>query len=338
MKYIKELKIKEKQLPLLNDVVEINKLELSFSSANLANLIMIHKKAFLKANNFLSILNRKYSFYFNNEEKEEIIKKIISNPEISLNHAISLQERFPEGEKTILKNPIISSLYAQHVIKNRWIEAEPIIVSNGKSATNYSINILKKSWYDSNDIDLKIRKEAENNIIKDCEISDLILYAINAKKRWIEMKNIDKDVSLKIEKKIFKNGDGDDIFNYIKNFINTRVKEAELQISKNPRSAYYYAEKILKKPWHEIKDINPEIINMAENSLTNQESLQDFISIDYAKNLIKGRWKKLEDVLIANRNNNFYFDIIDNYYQKIIGKDGWPEMDRYADEEYEEVI
>ena len=64
MKYIKELKIKEKQLPLLNDVVEINKLELSFSSTNLANLIMIHKKAFLKANNFLSILNRKYSFYF----------------------------------------------------------------------------------------------------------------------------------------------------------------------------------------------------------------------------------------------------------------------------------
>ena len=77
---------------------------------------------------------------------------------------------------------------------------------------------------------------------------------------------------------------------------------------------------------------------MAENSLTNQESLQDFISIDYAKNLIKGRWKKLEDVLIANRNNNFYFDIIDNYYQEIIGKDGWPQMDQYADEAYEEIV
>jgi len=338
VKYIKELKIQEKQLLLLNDVVEINKLELSFSSANLANLIMIHKKAFLKANNFLSILNRKYSFYFNNEEKEEIIKKIISNPEISLNHAISLQERFPEGEKIILKNPIISSLYAQHVIKNRWIEAEPIIASNGLASFSYSINALKKSWYDSENIDLKIKEQAENNIIKDCDINDLIRYSLNAKKRWIEMKNIDKKISLKIEDKIFREGDGINVFNYIEHFIRNRVKEAELVISKNPESAYDYAKKYFKKPWHKIKDIDPVIIQTAEDSLLDLQSLQDNISINYAKYLIKGRWKKLENLLIANRNNNFYFDIIDNYYDKIIGDEGWPEMDQYADEAYEEIV
>jgi hypothetical protein len=336
MKYIERLKIKNNQLSIINDDIEINKLELSDNISK--ELVLKYKKIFMISNNFLSFLVVKYLDILSDNEKKMIMKKITSNPKLSYKHAVLIRKRFTDGEKIILTDPLICSLYVEDVIRDRWKEAESIIASNGLAAFRYSINGLKGSWYDFKDIDLKIRQQAENNIIKDCDVNDLIRYSLNANKRWIEMKNIDKKISLKIEDKIFREGDGINVFNYIEDFIRNRVKEAELEISKNPESAYDYARKYLQKPWHKIKDIDPIIIQTAEDSLLNLQSLQDNISINYAKYLIRGRWKKLEDILITNRNNNFYFDIIDNYYQEIIGDDSWPEMDRYADEEYEEVI
>jgi hypothetical protein len=334
MKYIKNLRIKNNQLSIINDnIIEIDKLELSDSISK--ELVLKYKKVFIISNNFLSFLIVNHLNILSDNDKKTIMKKIISNPELSYKHAVLIKKRFLEGEKIILTDPILCSSYAESVIRGRWIEAEPIIASNGLAALNYSINLLKKSWYDSENIDLKIKQKAENNIIRDSDIDNLMRYALLKNKRWIDVENVDKKTSLTIEKKIATEGNPEILIRYINKLIGKRWKEAELNIAGYPEFVYLYAKTILKQPWSKVKDMNPTIIEKAENSILNPESFQENTIIKYFRDIIKSRWKKLEDVLILNRNDNLYFDAIDEYYNIIIKDQEWPEMDQYANEMYD---
>ena len=87
MKYIKNLKIKNNQLSIINDnIIEIDKLELSDNVSK--QLVLKYKKIFMRSNNFLSLLIINHSDILNDDENKKILQKIINDIQLSLKHAI----------------------------------------------------------------------------------------------------------------------------------------------------------------------------------------------------------------------------------------------------------
>ena len=71
-----------------------------------------------------------------------------------------LQNRWPEAELTIRKNPNCASHYAENVIKGRWPEAEPIIMKEPRAAVHYAEYVIKGRWREAEPYIMKEPKEA----------------------------------------------------------------------------------------------------------------------------------------------------------------------------------
>lgn len=55
-------------------------------------------------------------------------------------------DRFPEAEIEIIKDPYMAVEYAINVIKGRWKEAESIILTDNYSTYCYITSVIKERW------------------------------------------------------------------------------------------------------------------------------------------------------------------------------------------------
>jgi hypothetical protein len=140
-------------------------------------------------------------------------------PEEAVNYAINiLNDRWPEAEPLILKDPTMAAVYAYKVLGSRWPEAEPIILGGGTGGFRgpgalmyYILNVVRGRW-----------PEAEPFILRNPEW--IYNYALNIiGGRWPEA-----------EPFILRSPEGPEwAYRYAKNVIKDRWPEAEPVIMKN---------------------------------------------------------------------------------------------------------
>lgn len=199
----------------------------------------------------------------------ELEKKISDNPKLLyyyfLNIVYNNEEltnpavkptRYPEAEKTFIKDPDTAVKYAQFIIKGRWPEAEPTIMSNPEASRLYQLNVVKGSWpeYEQYLLDQAEQELSKTGFTK-------------------------KSVSV-ITPIIFRKG--------------SRWPEAEKYIaySGSPDYILEYALDILQSPWGMVSDISDDVTNRAENTILMSGSFRH--PVVYALESIKGRWPSLE--------------------------------------------
>lgn len=119
----------------------------------------------------LKYLITQYCIHLENRlpEAEKIIAK---DPECSAEYAESvINGRFEEAEENIKKCPQSACNYATRVLGKRWSEAEPIILKDSRAALNYCEELVKGEW-----------KELEDSILHDSNLC--MRYVELSKKRW----------------------------------------------------------------------------------------------------------------------------------------------------------
>ena len=73
-------------------------------------------------------------------------KRIYKDPEKAVAWATKHQQRFPEAEAAIAKDPLWAYSYASQVLKGRWPEGEPAIATNSFTALYYAKDVIKGRW------------------------------------------------------------------------------------------------------------------------------------------------------------------------------------------------
>jgi hypothetical protein len=63
-----------------------------------------------------------------------------------------IEDRWPEAEPHLMKEPTWAYFYAFHVIKGRWMEAEPHIIKELKITFWYASNVIKERWLEAEPI------------------------------------------------------------------------------------------------------------------------------------------------------------------------------------------
>jgi hypothetical protein len=71
-----------------------------------------------------------------------------------------IQERWPEGEETIKKDPHRSIIYALGVIHDRWPEAEPYILQDVETIISYVNHVIRGRWPEGEEVIKKYPTEA----------------------------------------------------------------------------------------------------------------------------------------------------------------------------------
>jgi hypothetical protein len=135
------------------------------------------------------------------------------------------------------------------------------IIKAIKTNANYSIEYAESTG--------KRFSEGEAAISQDPRAS--LRYANNLNKRWTELEDIDIGIA----------------------------RTAEYNIAITPAVSFFYAEKILKKPWRDVNDIDPETKRIAELTILSKSS-GTYNSTDYAIKLLKSRWSELEKKILSN--------------------------------------
>lgn len=309
MKLIKKLVLNKEQLDLLKNneikiddlVVKKNGSPFSFSLKEILSNdeILKYKKQIMDSKNFQIDLIKNHKDIFTENEINYIIKKILKDPSNSSKYANDIiKGRWIEGEKTIIKDPMVSVRYAYEILKGRWEEAEPIIASHPYSAVNYSMN-LNKRWVDFTGINLKFAQSVEESFSKKAHFA--APYAIEVlKKRWIDVEDIPKNIAKQAEESIATDIDEVDwILGYAEEFIG-RWKEAEPTIAASEYSLEY-VEKILKKPWSSLEDIDKNVIERAEKSIFVENSYGFSDTKKYVFNYLKSFYPPAEYVLALNK-------------------------------------
>jgi|LakMenE18May11ns_1017448.scaffolds.fasta_scaffold9665366_2 hypothetical protein len=112
----------------------------------------------------------------------ELESKISEDPEISVNYALYMNERFIKAEENIKKNPKYATEYAIQILNSRWPEAESLILNYIKYSVIYTEKILKERWIDfENKIISKQKFEDEHNfkyVINYMDLFKLRIYEI----------------------------------------------------------------------------------------------------------------------------------------------------------------
>jgi len=85
------------------------------------------------------------------------MRKLIHNPQFFYNPNAKdayfyayvlnvIEERWPEVESIIMKDPKYACYYAREIIKGRWEEAEPFIIKDPHYAGYYACEVIKDRW------------------------------------------------------------------------------------------------------------------------------------------------------------------------------------------------
>ena len=90
------------------------------------------------------------------------------------------------------------------------------------------------------------------------------------------------------------------VHNYLYYVVKNRWPEAEEIIStSDPSDVYLYASEFLKDRWINIPDIPKIIAKQAENRILSEP----YTRLNYAINVIEGRWPELEEVILGHPNS-----------------------------------
>jgi len=279
------------------------------------------------------------------KEYEDIILKTGTIRIICLYIFRVIKGRWPEVEPTIMEDPESAYDYARLIIKDRWPEAEPYIKKNIGYYKQYYDEFIRGKILKSDNELKKMTKRKRAEYLYD--------YAINSKSR----KRLDKKYEDII--KIFP----DTAYQYARNIIKGRWKEAEEFIIKNPEWAYKYARSVIKGRWRKAEEyimkdrcyIYKYALNIIggrwkeaesiikQNACDAYQYIRDIVgkrvkevesvimedpqyAYLYAKNIIKGRWKEAEPYILKN------LDCAYDYAEYII-KDRWLEIEKYIIED-----
>jgi len=176
----------------------------------------------------------RYEYVFiHAKDNPEYLKILLQSPKWTFSYICNMlkHERWPEGEKTILKNPEYIIDYAYAVIKGRWPEGEEVLLKNGNVQwlCKYAKNIIGGRW-----------REAEEYIKKDSYYAGM--YAVNIiEDRWREA-----------EETII-NGDIFWASYYATNILNKRLPEIEDRLIENPNWAFRYWSHFFSEPWEKLE-------------------------------------------------------------------------------------
>jgi len=86
------------------------------------------------------------------------MRKVTHNPQFWYNpnaeavydYAVGIiDNRWPEAELYIMKDPKWAFYYALHTIKSRWEKAEPYIMKNPYYAYYYALYVIKSRWLEA---------------------------------------------------------------------------------------------------------------------------------------------------------------------------------------------
>lgn len=160
-----------------------------------------------------------------------------------------LKERWPEGEKEVVKNPIAAYHYARDVIEGEWPEAEPYIMKDAAAASNYASALLKRRWIEAEDI-IKQNPRAWNNYIENLK-----------KAGYVDEDNEEQDEDV-INDPVYYDATTDstdeiDACLGYASYHKKRWPELEKVLLDNYLldQAIFYTMEILKKRWPELEEI-----------------------------------------------------------------------------------
>jgi len=229
-------------------------------------------------------------------------------------------------ENEILKNNMNALNYSQIIIKGRWKELEENLIKEKNkdimALIFYSIYVLKDRWINIKDIDPKITHELEKKIFEKFDPNNTkINPEIPHHSFFSEYILLDDKRILEIEDKIF-NSNYNGKINYIEKKIGGRFPESEPFIVKNHNDSIQYAERILKKPWNQVKGIDDKIVKAAEKIISDNFNNR----VSYAIFSKKRLNDKFEKILFYNLDTNLTYEYIDELI-----KDRVPEFEEALD-------
>ena len=216
----------------------------------------------------------------------------------SLEYARFLNDRFPAGEKTILKRKSVGLMvnYAEEVIKGRWPEAEPFIAKSEDWSLEYA-RFLKDRFPAGEEAILKSNNpfyiigyakdvigdrwpEAEPYIAKSAEWS--LEYARNLGSRFPAG-----------EKTILKRKNVGLMVNYAKEVIKDRWLKAEPYIAKSAEWSLEYARKVNSR------------FPAGEETILN--SGKPYLMVQYARHVIGNRWPEAEPYIAEDAHFSYRY-------------------------------
>ena len=204
----------------------------------------------------------------NNFTDQQVLRLILVPPEKPTAKSVYyycrlLGERRPQWEPIVAKDPGYAVKYAKLFFGGkRWPEAEPAIAKDVYWSLQYAKKIIGGRW-----------PEAEPAIAKDAYWS--LQYACDIGRRFPAG-----------EKAILASGDVGLMVSYAKEVIGGRWPEAEPRIANSDRWSLDYASI--------IKDRFPA----GEKAILKSEYPQ--LMVDYAKEVIGGRWPEAEPIIMKN--------------------------------------
>jgi len=300
-----------------------NKLEDVFKKTIETNDELMMDKLYMYSKDPYNLLNYAIKNQKSLPYKKELI--VASRPDTSYEYARKvLRERFPLGEKEIMKSSKYSYLYAKDVIHRKWPPGEPAIASSGV----YSYYYATIFWFRF--------KEGEKAIIKNKEV--LYDYIENLKKMG-KLNEFYKDHpelndptlktlltnSSQLEKEFQEALENKDIekanllapystspinvFNYAKDILKGPFPEGEIIIAQDIELAFRYIEEITFAPFqykHIFTSTPENAFRYAELFKEPFPEGEDIIaqnpelSYRYATEILKGPFPKGEDIIKKN--------------------------------------
>ena len=316
MKYIEEIKILPEQLNiLLQDqnlyISDINvSTNLYSSRSSKYDDFLLKNKDLIVKNEIISLLVDLSKLIKNTNEKNKIKKIILDSksPQLIFNYIDKiLNKPWKEAEETLLLDLEVAFDYVHNIKQKRWLELEEKLYLDPMKAAMYAYLILDEPWSNMK-INPKLIQKIEDSISNDLEAASY--YSRNLVKEWPQGEKI-----LATDAKSAV---------YYASRINERFPEGEKIISTSPRDAIDYAWIILEKPWSESKDIDPKISETAEKNIASSAET----SLQYAKKVINGRWKRGENSILKNK------EFLIKYIEQII-TEPWKEAEHILSQDAE---
>jgi hypothetical protein len=172
-----------------------------------------------------------------------------------------LENRWPEAEEMLKKDPYYAYVYADTVVQGRWEEAEETIAKRPEIALRYAQDVLKGAF-----------PLAEKNLLASDFYFDYFNFSTAATRDLVE----------KLANQFDPNMTVNDILKKVKDGRNKDFETKLLNSTHNQKKAVWYASNVLKTRWIE-----------AEDAIKRSPRW----SVAYAKDVIKGRWEEAEKTI-----------------------------------------
>lgn len=316
MKYIKEIKILPEQLDiLLHDrnlyISEINVTDNFYSSrSSKYNNFLLKNKDLIIKNKIISLLIDLSKLIKNMNEKNEIKKIILEfkSPQLIFNYIdIILIKPWKEAEEILLLDLDVAFNYVYNIKQKRWPELEEKLYLDPMKAAMYAYLILDEPWVDAK-IKPDLLKKIEDSISNNLEAASYyIQHVVNEWPQGEKILATNAKSAVDYASRIHK-----------------RFLAGEKIISTSPKDAVDYAWIILNKPWSESKEIDSEISKTAEKNIASYPQA----SFQYAKKVLKGRWKQGENSILQNK------EVLIKYIKEII-TEPWKEAEHILSKDAE---